>query len=392
MTTPAPARPPLEGAPVPITREFDDPASLRAHLDAGGDLAHAVLQGLDLRRFARELASVDVRCAVVLGGRADPELLDDLRARGAVLFPTAVFADCVFDPYPSRLYTPERLILDGYRIGEPASAAETLDARIHRQYADAGGDTTRDLMTSLARRLHDHGMTDAITELIAGRRVLAIMGGHGLARTDATYREVASLARELSARGYLVASGGGPGAMEAAHLGALLAPRGPGALDDALRALENAPTYIDELWQDSAARVYRDATEDGAPLGVSLGIPTWHYGHEPPTVFATHIAKYFDNSVREDGLLRIANAGVVFAPGSAGTIQEVFQDAAQNHYGPGDPSPMVFLGVDYWSREKPLFPLLQRLAEGRAYAERLAITDDIGEAVRWIERWSPGAG
>ncbi len=51
------------------------------------------------------------------------------------------------------------------------------------------------------------------------------------------------------------------------------------------------------------------------------------------------------------GLLAIATHGVVFAPGSAGTIQEIFQDAAQNHYASfGPPSPMMLLGVDYWTR------------------------------------------
>jgi two-component system alkaline phosphatase synthesis response regulator PhoP len=37
--------------------------------------------------------------------------------------------------------------------------------------------------------------------------------------------------------------------------------------------------------------------------------------------------------VREDGLLSLAKGGVVFAPGPAGTIQEIFQDLTQNHYG-----------------------------------------------------------
>ena len=42
------------------------------------------------------------------------------------------------------------------------------------------------------------------------------------------------------------------------------------------------------------------------------------------------------------GLLAIAKHGVIYAPGSAGTIQEIFQDAAQNHYSSfGPPSPMA---------------------------------------------------
>jgi predicted Rossmann-fold nucleotide-binding protein len=63
-----------------------------------------------------------------------------------------------------------------------------------------------------------------------------------------------------------------------------------------------------------------------------------------PTPFATHIAKYFANSVREEGLLAIAKGGVIFTPGSAGTMQEIFQDLAQNHYQSfGVSSPMVFM-------------------------------------------------
>ena len=52
----------------------------------------------------------------------------------------------------------------------------------------------------------------------------------------------------------------------------------------------------------------------------------------------------FSNSEREDGLLAVAKAGIVFVPGGPGTLQEVFQDAAQNAYETyGRSSPMVFL-------------------------------------------------
>jgi len=33
---------------------------------------------------------------------------------------------------------------------------------------------------------------------------------------------------------------------------------------------------------------------------------------------ASHIAKYFSNSIGEDGMLAVATAGIVFAPGGAG--------------------------------------------------------------------------
>jgi hypothetical protein len=80
--------------------------------------------------------------------------------------------------------------------------------------------------------------------------------------------------------------------------------------------------------------------------GESLALPTWYYGHEPSTLFATHIAKYFQNSIREDGLITLAAHGIVFASGKAGTQQEIFQDSVRNYYrSAADPfSPMVFFG------------------------------------------------
>ena len=109
------------------------------------------------------------------------------------------------------------------------------------------------------------------------------------------------------------------------------------------------------------------------------------YGHEPPNVFATHVAKYFANSVREDGLLAMATSGVVFSPGSAGTVQEVFQDACQNHYeiiGPA--APMVFLGERFWREEMPVLPVLESIAGDREWTRLIHVTDDADEAVEWI--------
>ena len=63
----------------------------------------------------------------------------------------------------------------------------------------------------------------------------------------------------------------------------------------------------------------------------SVGVPTWFYGHEPPNVFAGAIAKFFSNALREDGLLARCTDGVVYLPGAAGTVQEVFQ-AVTGHY------------------------------------------------------------
>ncbi|MCF6287526.1 MAG: hypothetical protein L3K26_20435, partial [Candidatus Hydrogenedentes bacterium] len=220
--------------------------------------------------------------------------------------------------------------------------------------------------------------TDAMQEYLVGKKVVAIMGGHSMGRDDPNYLEVARLARALIHEGFLPTSGGGPGAMEATHLGAWFAERSDAALEDAVAILAKAPKYTpQDKWLDAAFEVVQKYPVTSRIRCDSLGIPTWLYGHEPPSCFALHIAKYFANSVREEGLLAIARYGVIFSPGSAGTIQEIFQDATQNHYKTyGLASPMIFFGERYWKEIKPVYPLLAELAAGKEYSQHLGITDD----------------
>jgi predicted Rossmann-fold nucleotide-binding protein len=120
---------------------------------------------------------------------------------------------------------------------------------------------------------------------------------------------------------------------------------------------------------------------------VTIGVPTWFYGHEPPNVFATHVAKYFRNALREDTLLHLCNAGVVFLPGAAGTVQEVFQDACENYYAdPSHRAPMVLVGRDYWTQELPVWQLLSALGEHRDLRDVLHLVDTVEEAVEVLPR------
>jgi len=80
----------------------------------------------------------------------------------------------------------------------------------------------------------------------------------------------------------------------------------------------------------------------------------------------------------------------VFTPGSAGTTQEVFMAAAQNHYGSfGYYSPMVFLGKRRYAEETNIYGLLKELAKGREYEKFIAISDDPDELVEFIETHPP---
>ena len=304
------------------------------------------------------------------------------------LSPTCYLFPSMQKPYmlfPPALYSAATLYR-GYDPADEESFKMCYDTRVYNHYV-ASGKQARDIGETLARSLHDHSISDALHDLLSRydeRAVVAVMGGHALSREDRGYTEVARLAKMLTEQGKLMVSGGGPGAMEATHLGAWMAGRTDEELREAIGTLSAAPRFEDRGWLALSFEVMRRYPRDERYC--SIGIPTWFYGHEPATPFASHIAKYFDNSVREDGLLAIAKGGVVYSPGSAGTMQEVFQDAAQNHYKTfGFASPMVFLGREHWTRTMPVYPLLESLqVQGKYRNLLLSIVDTAEEAVEEI--------
>ncbi len=367
---------------MPRRIELETSAALEAHLQAGRPLAECVVQGLDLGPFEARLLDQTLRGCLLLGCRLGEALLQHALRTGALVFPS--IGGVPYRTHRGSLYSVEELLGD-YRPGEHGSHDETLDARVYRHYHEQGGEGARDIRETLAMRLHDHAITDALHDLLEGRKVVAVMGGHSLRRGSPEYVRVARLGRLLTRQGFVTVSGDGPGAMEATHLGSWFAQRGLDELDDGIRTLSVAPRFAPiGPWLDAAFEVRQryPLPVDPAHSHVSVGIPTWLYGHEPPGAFATHIAKYFANSVREEGLLAIAGAGVIFAPGGPGTVQEVFQDAAQNHYRTfGGPSPMIFLGEEFWRVRRPIFPVLAHMAAGSEYAQWLYVTDDLDEIV-----------
>ena len=287
-----------------------------------------------------------------------------------------------FDIFREQLYSAESLY-KAYQPGKPLSFRECYDQQVYQHYLKAGKSAT-EIKETLARTLHDHSMTNAMNDFLAQfdeKQVVGIMGGHGLLRNEEAYRQVVMVSKTLAENDCLMVSGGGPGAMEATHLGAWMAGRTEEETNDALAILQEAPSYKDIRWLDTALQVMEKYPQEKY---VSLGVPTWLYGHEPATPFATHIAKYFDNSIREDSILTIAKGGIIYSPGSAGTMQEIFQEAVQNHYlSFGYASPMIFMNKQYWTEEMPVYRLMQHLVDKGKYKNLLmSLTDSLDEIVK----------
>jgi predicted Rossmann-fold nucleotide-binding protein len=324
--------------------------------------------GVDLTDRQDALADLDAAGATFVGCRLPAGEPVRLGSAGALVLELP--GDVPVDTTRTTLYTAGELY-------DTPAYVDSLDARA---YAWAQGPADR--QRALARSLHDHGIDLALAEWVDGRRLVGVMGGHQVERGQETYADAARLG-VLLADTHVVATGGGPGAMEAANLGARVADAD--ALDDALGRLGRVPSYRPSVdaWLGAARAVL-----DSCPTGRdNLGIPTWHYGHEPPNVFATAIAKYFRNSTREATLLQVCDAGIVFLPGLAGTVQEVFQDGCENFYADdGAVAPMVLVGRRYWTEELPVWPLLRTLAQGRAMEGHVHLVETVEDAADLLNR------
>ena len=376
--------------------EIETTDEVKTLLGNGGTINRCAFQDIDFRDLECNAGCRFKHC-LFMGCRFTKEM------KALIDGTNLVFShiDVPFNAFRNTLYTADTLY-EGYEPGNPDSYKNCFDNKVYQHYLRMGK-TATDVKETLARTLHDRAISDCVHELLSHydeRKIIGIMGGHGLLRTDPMYRKIVCISKQLTECGYLMVSGGGPGAMEATHLGAFLAGRTEEDVDEALNILSTAPSYKDREWLDTAMRVIDSFRSEGIPFpflsralskegGVrgrfpfSLGIPTWLYGHEPATPFASHIAKYFENAIREDSILTIAKGGIIYSPGSAGTMQEIFQDAVQNHYlSFGYASPMIFLGTDYWTKEMPVYPLLQQLSATGKYKNLiLSIGDEVEEIV-----------
>ena len=166
--------------------------------------------------------------------------------------------------------------------------------------------------------------------------------------------------------------------MEAANLGAYLSPW-PGSLDDALMIMTPAPTDRPSIdgWARTAFEVRArwpvasQAAASASRPGSTATNPPTSSPPRSPSIFPTHCERTRCSIT--------AAGGVVYLPGQAGTVQEIFQAVTENFYA-ADASlvaPLILVGREYWTDVYPAWPLLQRLGAGRAMGELIYCVDDV---------------
>ncbi len=358
--------------------------SCQQFLKKSSSLKNCTVQNLDFRVMKLNWEKIELENTTFLGCIFSIEDEIIIRKKGGIILQAPDHLP--YRPFRHSLYSWEEL-MEGYAYEKDNST----DLKIYRHFSETKFNPS--INEALWQRIHDHAMDEGLRTLLTydkngmtAKKCIGFMGGHSTKRTDPFYVKSAYAAKILTENGYLMVSGGGPGIMEATNLGAYFAGKPNRDFRKAIRTLQKAPYYTDKDFHRRAFEVL-DLYPEGAE---SLAIPTWFYGHEPSNLFATHIAKYFSNSLREDTLLAISLYGIICAPGSAGTNQEIFMDATQNHYGTFNYySPMVFLGREHYEVKTLIYPLLRQLAWGKPYYNLLYITDEPKEVLGFLKKHPP---
>lgn len=187
-------------------------------------------------------------------------------------------------------------------------------------------------------------------EFVEGFDALARLGPavsiFGSSRTqpdDPMYQQVRDLAAKLSAEGFTVITGGGPGTMEAANRGAKEA--------------------------------------DGVSVGLAIELPR-EKGPNPYVDIAQYYNYFF---VRKTMFVKYAQAFVIF-PGGFGTFDELFESLTLVQTGKIDHFPIILYDSSYWSG---LIEWIKAEVVGRGNVsehdlELFQVCDDIDEIVEVI--------
>ena len=221
--------------------------------DGKGRISHYVFQYIDFNEVPQYVAAGHKWSDCFFFGCTIPHEMQELLDSTNLQFPRLGLP---YSTFRGNLYTAEELY-EGFDPDKPETFATCRDTQIYDHYTRKGKQCN-EIRETLGRSLHDRAIEDSLADYLSrfgATQIVAIMGGHALRRTDPEYRKIALISKDLTEKGKLMASGGGPGAMEATHLGAWMAGRPEEEMDEALGMLEPSPTFRDSGWLSSAFKV-----------------------------------------------------------------------------------------------------------------------------------------
>jgi len=178
-------------------------------------------------------------------------------------------------------------------------------------------------------------------------KIVSFFGGHKVKPGSKTYKHGENLAYTLGKKGFAIVSGGGPGIMEAANLGAMRA---------------HVPSIA------LRGKLIKHETVRGNMY--------------------THKAAFQFLFVRRF-ILSIKSEALVFYPGGFGTLNELFEYTVLMQLGIADKVPIILVDKSYWKGMLTWIKteLVNRnLLKGKADIDCLYVTDDLNSIVKKIIR------
>ena len=119
----------------------------------------AAVQGLDLESQTEIILGARFPDCLFIGCGLEASAALHIVATGGLLFPR--LHGFAFETHRPRLCTPTELF-DGFDLNDPDGFAKTRDSRIYAEYCRHGKAFPSSIKVTLARRLHDHSISDAL--------------------------------------------------------------------------------------------------------------------------------------------------------------------------------------------------------------------------------------
>lgn len=232
--------------------------------------------------------------------------------------------------------------LFGKKPAEPKKKAETQNCRVMQDLLGADGDA-----------IESWRVFRIMSEFVMGFELLrkhglaaTIFGGSRFTVKNAYYKDAQELAARLSKLGFAIITGGGPGIMEAANIGAFKA--------------------------------------GGTSVGLNIELPT-EQKLNPYVSENASFSFFFSRKV----MLAYASEVYVFFPGGFGTLDELFEMLTLIQTKKVEPIPIVLYGKEFWT---PLVDWMQRslLRSYKTVDEYdlslFVVVDSVDEAMEYIEK------